>query len=226
MPQVLLEVLNARLADIREWWATGALQARGFGAPQVAHLVRALFEPTEMRAQVQITLAFIHVRLLSCMMWLSFDGGRLQVKPGWLPTEILHISCFLRLTCLRGSNRSWRRLRLERAQTMLAAEGWKARRNDADDVQLWVRVCAQPNVEVVLASRFAAITGTNPQSIMYLLLCLLHTATNQRQHAQTVANDAPKPGSTCLQPMNVQPLHWRSANLRHSATKSPGMPFD
>lgn len=50
--QVLLEVLNARLADIQEWWATGALQSRGFGAPQTSHLIRALFEPTELRAQV------------------------------------------------------------------------------------------------------------------------------------------------------------------------------
>lgn len=35
LAQVLLEVLNARLADIREWWVTGALETRGFGAPQV-----------------------------------------------------------------------------------------------------------------------------------------------------------------------------------------------
>jgi len=60
-----------------------------FRQNSVAHLVCALFEPTEMRAQVQITLAFRHVRLLSFMMWLSFDGGSLQVKPGWLPMEIL-----------------------------------------------------------------------------------------------------------------------------------------
>jgi hypothetical protein len=28
MSQVLLEILNARLADIRDWWSSGALQAR------------------------------------------------------------------------------------------------------------------------------------------------------------------------------------------------------
>lgn len=105
--QTLLEVLAARLVDIQEWWATGALQvgmntsdsqlhflsqcnsaerlcrcqfsrqlrvavvmsdaptftlrpevccglvqARGFGAAQVSHLVCVLFEPTEFRARL------------------------------------------------------------------------------------------------------------------------------------------------------------------------------
>ncbi len=74
MTQVLLEVLNARLADIREWWTTGALQARGFGAPQVAHLVRALFEPTEMRAQVMSRT----VGVSGAVTWFSF--GRIRSR--------------------------------------------------------------------------------------------------------------------------------------------------
>lgn len=50
--QVLLEILNARLADIRDWWSSGALQMRGFQAEQTAHLIRALFDHTDLRSQV------------------------------------------------------------------------------------------------------------------------------------------------------------------------------
>ena len=38
--QVVLEILNARLLDIREWWDAGALTQRGFTAAEVGRLVR------------------------------------------------------------------------------------------------------------------------------------------------------------------------------------------
>ena len=49
--QVVLEILNARLLDIRDWWDTGALTQRGFSAAEVGRLVRfALFhQPISQR---------------------------------------------------------------------------------------------------------------------------------------------------------------------------------
>ncbi|KDD73069.1 hypothetical protein H632_c2569p1 [Helicosporidium sp. ATCC 50920] len=45
----LLELLDIRLVVIRERWEEGRLAALGFAPQEVAHLVRALFEDTEMR---------------------------------------------------------------------------------------------------------------------------------------------------------------------------------
>ena len=49
---MLLEILAARLADIREWWDAGVLSERGLTAPEVCHLITALFENTQTRKQV------------------------------------------------------------------------------------------------------------------------------------------------------------------------------
>ena len=48
----MLEILSARLADIREWWDAGVLSERGLTAPEVCHLITALFENTQTRKQV------------------------------------------------------------------------------------------------------------------------------------------------------------------------------
>ena len=55
--QVVLEVLNARLMDIRDWWDAGSLAARGFTAAEVGRLVNALFEATELRQRTLDHLA-------------------------------------------------------------------------------------------------------------------------------------------------------------------------
>jgi len=55
--QVVLEILNARLMDIRDWWDAGALAARGFTAAEVGRLVSALFEATELRQRTLDHLA-------------------------------------------------------------------------------------------------------------------------------------------------------------------------
>ena len=49
--QVLLEVLSARLLEIREWWDSGGLSERGYTAAEVTHLITALFEDTPLRRE-------------------------------------------------------------------------------------------------------------------------------------------------------------------------------
>lgn len=44
--------MNARLVDIEDRWGSGRLQACGFESHEVLHLIRALFEDTEMRRHV------------------------------------------------------------------------------------------------------------------------------------------------------------------------------
>ena len=48
---MVLEVLSARLLEIREWWDAGVLSARGFTAAEVTHLITALFEDTSLRRE-------------------------------------------------------------------------------------------------------------------------------------------------------------------------------
>lgn len=50
--QELLELMGARLVEIKEWWEDGQLSAAGFSAEEIKHLVRALFEETDLREQV------------------------------------------------------------------------------------------------------------------------------------------------------------------------------
>lgn len=50
--QELLDLMNARLVDIEDRWGSGRLQACKFESGEVLHLIRALFEDTEMRRHV------------------------------------------------------------------------------------------------------------------------------------------------------------------------------
>ncbi len=47
--QELLELLDIRLMEIRRRWAEGRLPALGFSAAEVAHVVRALFDHSDLR---------------------------------------------------------------------------------------------------------------------------------------------------------------------------------
>jgi centromere/kinetochore protein ZW10 len=47
--QELCELLDIRMVEIRQRWQEGRLEALGFRAAEVRHLVRALFEDTDLR---------------------------------------------------------------------------------------------------------------------------------------------------------------------------------
>ena len=47
----MLEILSARLLEIREWWDAGVLSERGFTGAEVSRLISALFENTQLRQQ-------------------------------------------------------------------------------------------------------------------------------------------------------------------------------
>ena len=55
--QELLELMDVRLVEIDDRWKSGKLQACGFSSQEVIHVVRALFEDTDMRRQVLHTVA-------------------------------------------------------------------------------------------------------------------------------------------------------------------------
>ncbi|KAL3153383.1 hypothetical protein ABBQ38_011722 [Trebouxia sp. C0009 RCD-2024] len=50
--QELLELMDVRLVEIEDRWESGRLQTCGFESQEVIHLVKALFEDTEMRRRV------------------------------------------------------------------------------------------------------------------------------------------------------------------------------
>lgn len=52
----LSELLDIRLVEIRRRWQDGRLQAIGFSAQEVAHLVRSLFESTDLRRDFLLLL--------------------------------------------------------------------------------------------------------------------------------------------------------------------------
>lgn len=47
--QELLELLDIRLVEIRRRWGEGRLPALGFSSREVAHVVRALFDHSDLR---------------------------------------------------------------------------------------------------------------------------------------------------------------------------------
>lgn len=47
--QELLELLDIRLVEIRRRWGEGRLSALGFSAAEVSHLVRGLFDHSDLR---------------------------------------------------------------------------------------------------------------------------------------------------------------------------------
>lgn len=50
--QELLELMDVRLVEFEDRWESGRLQTCGFESQEVIHLVKALFEDTEMRRRV------------------------------------------------------------------------------------------------------------------------------------------------------------------------------
>ena len=50
--QELLELMDVRLVEFEDRWESGRLQTCGFDSQEVLHLVKALFEDTDMRRQV------------------------------------------------------------------------------------------------------------------------------------------------------------------------------
>jgi centromere/kinetochore protein ZW10 len=50
--QVVLEVLDAKLVSIQNRWRSGGLQRCGLASREVAHLVHALFEDTDLKREV------------------------------------------------------------------------------------------------------------------------------------------------------------------------------
>ena len=50
--QELLELMDVRLVEIDDRWESGRLQACGFSSQEVIHVVKALFEDTDMRRRV------------------------------------------------------------------------------------------------------------------------------------------------------------------------------
>lgn len=47
-----MEILSARLVEIRSSWLSGDLQSHGLSVAEVLHLVLALFEDTDLRQEV------------------------------------------------------------------------------------------------------------------------------------------------------------------------------
>lgn len=54
--QVVLVLLDARLAAIKELWQSGKLRSVGIDADQAEHLIRALFEHNDNRQAVLIAI--------------------------------------------------------------------------------------------------------------------------------------------------------------------------
>lgn len=50
--QELLELMDVRLVEIEDRWESGRLQTCGFESQEVIHVVKALFEDTDMRRHV------------------------------------------------------------------------------------------------------------------------------------------------------------------------------